>query len=436
MNLFEPKELSIDELDEFYYPGTMASRMGDEDESPMEDIRYDCKMTKERNTFILVGHKGTGKSTELNNLAKELGQEGYPVRVIACAKDVNPESEMYVEILILMAEALISIADELKMELEPHILKFLKEFWLSETEAEYSSEDLVNYEASLEAEIKTPSILADILSVIGKAKADVKNSSVIQKTYQAKIDKRPSQWLIVLNLIAAAIANKRRQPILIFEDLDKLDSFDPQNAWNVFLNRSGFLKDFSFPVIYTFPIALSYDDKFGSIESLYGSVRRLPMIQVSEMNGEDHESGMNAIRSIVEKRADLSLFEEGVLDHAIRMTGGSLRDLFSIIRDASRLSERRGSQKVTMRAVNSNLLHKKFDRIIRIDKNDYPFLMKIYEGEKKIISDKAELLKMIRADIVVEYNGERWHDLHPLIREYFSENLDDIKKMIETDEKQ
>ena len=71
MNLFEPKELSIDELDEFYYPGTMASRMGDEDESPMEDIRYDCKMTKERNTFILVGHKGTGKSTELNNLAKE-----------------------------------------------------------------------------------------------------------------------------------------------------------------------------------------------------------------------------------------------------------------------------------------------------------------------------------------------------------------------------
>lgn len=68
------------------------------------------------------------------------------------------------------------------------------------------------------------------------------------------------------------IANKIREktegksPILIFEDLDKLN---PEDAWEVFYNYAAILSGMSFPVIYTFPIGLSYDMRFATLDSYF-----------------------------------------------------------------------------------------------------------------------------------------------------------------------
>ena len=56
-----------------------------------------------------------------------------------------------------------------------------------------------------------------------------------------------------------------KHPILIFEDLDKLN---PEDAWKVFYNYAAVLSGMDFPVIYTFPIALSYDSRFSAMESV------------------------------------------------------------------------------------------------------------------------------------------------------------------------
>ncbi|MDR0307617.1 MAG: hypothetical protein LBI42_12385 [Chitinispirillales bacterium] len=50
-------------------------------------------------------------------------------------------------------------------------------------------------------------------------------------------------------------------------------------------------------------------------------------------------------------------------------------------------------------------------------------LKNIYEGSKYkcVIEDKEMLLDMMQGLIVLEYNGERWHDLHPLIEDFLKE---------------
>lgn len=42
----------------------------------------------------------------------------------------------------------------------------------------------------------------------------------------------------------------------------------------------------------------------------------------------------------------------------------------------------------------------------------------IYSGDKETIEDKEILLKMLQASVVLEYNGKRWHNVHPLVIEF------------------
>ena len=51
----------------------------------------------------------------------------------------------------------------------------------------------------------------------------------------------------------------------------------------------------------------------------------------------------------------------------------------------------------------------------RIEADDYDFLTNIYNGNKERIQEKERLLKLLQASVVLEYNGKRWHNVHPLV---------------------
>lgn len=57
----------------------------------------------------------------------------------------------------------------------------------------------------------------------------------------------------------------------------------------------------------------------------------------------------------------------------------------------------------------------------RIEQKDYVFLRNIHQGNKEGIEDKEVLLKMLQASVVLEYNGTRWHNVHPLVAQFLEE---------------
>ena len=223
----------------------------------------------------------------------------------------------------------------------------------------------------------------------------------------------------VLRSVSKEIVGKTggKAPVIIFEDLDKLN---PEDAWNVFYNYASVLSGMPFSVIYTFPIALSYDTRFSAMEA-YFITKTLPMIKIETIEGNPYEEGIRVIREIVEKRADLQLFKEGVLESLIRYSGGSLRDLFQMINSSAKRAERRGSERIFMEDAERALEEVKTSLTRRIEKKDYDFLVHIYQGNKELIEDKQMLLKMLQASVVLEYNGKRWHNIHPLVARFFAE---------------
>ncbi len=417
INAFSPEPLQGEEMEKFYCNDTMEYRMSDKYDSPIEDIFEMCQEEGTQNAFLLLGHKGCGKSTELNRLSEQLSAQGYRVKTIVCSTDLDMFNIVYSDLFILMGEALLDIAKECGCKISRAYLDDIMHFWDEGVETSVSGrEETTDIEAGMSAE--TPGLL-HVLKVFTKIKADLKYNEEVRKEYRKKISIRSSEWIKLLGNVAEEIAGETagKSPIIIFEDLDKLN---PEDAWKVFYNYAAVLSGMSFPVIYTFPIGLSYDTRFAAMEG-YFVTKTLPMIKIETIEGQPYEDGINIVREIVRKRADLNLFEDDVLDNLIRYSGGSLRDLFHTINASAKRAERRNSESISMEDAERALEEVKTSLTRRIEQKDYEFLINICTGNKELIEDKQALLKMLQASVVLEYNGKRWHNLHPLVARFLTE---------------
>lgn len=322
INAFSPAPLPLEQMDEFYCEDTMEYRTSDKYNSPIEDIFDGCRNPEEGMAFLLLGHRGCGKSTELNRMSGRLRDKGYSVKIIACARDLDLLNLVHSDLFILMGEALIKIAREVECRIEKDVLYAIMNFWDEKTETVTSQEAAESYiEAG--AAIETGGIFANILNIFARIKAELKFNEETRKEYRKKISVRSSEWIGLLGYVSEEIAKKTggKRPIIIFEDLDKLN---PEDAWKVFYNYAAILSGMKFPVIYTFPIGLSYDIRFSAMES-YFITKTLPMIKISTIENQPFQDGIDIIRDIVEKRAKLDLFETDVLEKLIQYTGGLLR---------------------------------------------------------------------------------------------------------------
>lgn len=360
-------------------------------------------------------------------MSARLADAGYYVKTIHCSRDLDLFNIVYSDLFILMGEALLEIAKETGCNIKNKVLEAIKNFWVEGTETIISEElKIASLEAGASAETK--SILAGILNVFAKIKADLKYNEETRKEYRKKISVRSSEWIGILGNVAEEIAGKvdGKKPIIIFEDLDKLN---PEDAWMVFYNYAAILSGMTFPVIYTFPIGLSYDARFSAMDS-YFVTKTLPMIKIATIENEPFEEGVAVITEIVKKRANLELFETGVLRRLIERTGGSLRDLFQAIHASAKRAERRDSETISMEDASRALEELKTLLTRRIEEKDYEFLLNIYHENKERIEDKEMLLEMLQASVVLEYNGKRWHNVHPLVVEFFKEQgmIEDVRR--------
>lgn len=427
INAFSPAPLKKEQMPEFYCDDTMEYRTSDKYSSPIEDIFDICQSSEEYSACLLLGHKGCGKSTELNRMSERLMDAGHYVKTIHCSTDLDLFNIVYSDLFILMGEALLEIAEETGCDIKNKVLDDIKNFWNEGTEIMISQElEMASLETGMAVETKA--ILAGILNVFAKIKADLKYNEETRKEYRRKISVRSSEWIGILGSVAEEIAEKAdgKKPVIIFEDLDKLN---PEDAWKVFYNYAAILSGMTFPVIYTFPIGLSYDARFSAMDS-YFVTKTLPMIKIATMDNEPFEDGINIITEIVTKRADLNLFEPKVIRRLIECTGGSLRDLFQVISASAKRAERRDSETISMEDARRALEEIKTSLTRRIEEKDYKFLLNIYNGNKEQIEDREVLLEMLQASVVLEYNGKRWHNVHPLVVDFFREQgmIEDVRK--------
>jgi SpoVK/Ycf46/Vps4 family AAA+-type ATPase len=397
-NIFDPAiPLKDDYLKSFYVSPykEIKPRLFEEFKNPL--------LTSENpDKFLLTGYKGCGKSTELNRLCNDEDIKKNFLVVKFSIKDVLDVLDFdYTDLLLVTSAEIYNTAKDAKIKINPKILEDI-ERWTNKIEIIKTKTE----SGEIEGGAKLDFIYAKIGSWF-------KIEDSTRKEIRKSITQRVSTLVDNLNRMLADIQRKR-QVLIIIEDLDKLSS---QSAINLFFSNMFPFLQLNCKIIFTFPFALMLSHKWGIISRTFKKPTIIPNITIHTKTGETREKGYEIMREIFSKRADKNLITDKALNKCIRYSGGVVFDFIRIVSNSANVA-----------MVNKRELIENDDveEVVISMRDDYAFLTKehinklreIHKSNIARVETGSDTIRDLIANLSVlrYYNSESWDDVHPLIK--------------------
>ena len=368
--------------------------------------------------ILLMGHKGSGKSTEMVKISEELGEQ-YEIINFSIAQEVELIGLQYIDVIFaVMSQIIDYLCMSESVEVRPDILERMVQYWKSETILEEAVRDDVEASAGGDARL---SFLKKI-SVHGEGifKTGAETKKTIRRSIEPKISYLISLMNETLEDINHQLEKKQKKELLIvIEDLDKLDIAD---ARHIFVEHRKTILSLHLKMIFSFPIYMAYTADFGMINDDFDKYVLYSMIKVQNSDRSRNPEGIEVLKQIVYKRMNEELIESDALEYMIGKSGGAIRDLFSMLTDAAILELTRPEpHPITLEdaKIAAKRLQSTYERYI-ISPEQFERLVDVYEDPHPENTDEvlSELLKTLS---VIEYNGERWCGVHPVLVDFLRE---------------
>ncbi len=389
------------------------------------DDREDCKI-------LFYGHGGSGKSTELNKLVGELKDSflvvNFSVREEMSLTDVNSE-----DLILVLVERLVARAQAQALPVDQAALQGVYDYFASYTDTR-TEEDARAGKIEAGAEVKTPAILSGLVNLFAGFKAEVRYEARNETSRIARIRRRPGDLLNWANLLINAVRQAlppNLRLLFIVEDLDKLDI---ATARQVFVEKTNILTGLNANIIYTIPIFTFHSPDARILHTQFQQAVSLPMIKVTGPDGA-RAAGFEITREIITKRLGVDALNEEAMNLLIEKTGGVLQHAFEAIIGATLM--RNASVPLQMEHIRYSLNRKKADLRTEITLPYEPVpglehreqlyerlrvcLRKQRAGDPEHIGGQAIDQVLLKSCALVEYNGERWLGVHPLVMEILEE---------------
>ncbi|MCU0432930.1 MAG: ATP-binding protein [Bacteroidia bacterium] len=381
--------------------------------------------------ILFVGHKGCGKSTELNHLQKDL-QQHFLVTNYSVQTELDSIHLSYIELFIVTMEKLFEAADERSIDVNAEFLKRVKD-WTQTTEIQQIKERYFGLDTQVGAEAKFG--IPYFKNFFAQFKTSARVSRSLKEILKQDVEPRLSQLINLCNELITEISigiskNGQKGIVIIIEDLDKIPL---ERARTLFCNYSRQLTSVKTNIIYSFPISLYNSIHYNTIRQYYTMVYELPMIKINNRDGSAFPEGKTKLTEVVSRRMNLSLFENiEDLSKLIGYSGGCIRDLFLMIREAAASALDYEREQITSDDCRSAILLLKRDYSNSIADNvddgiNYPvekyfnILVELASSTTKKVDNTTELMHLKDNLCVLSYNGEGWLDVHPIVKEILIE---------------
>lgn len=428
--MFRSEPLKGDEIENYYQDTTEAR--GKNPRSRMANLLRRELDTNEH--ILFVGYKGCGKSTELNHLEEDLSDE-FLVINFSVMEELDPVHLQYIELFIVTMERLFTKAVDEKLRLNPKLLENIQH-WISTREIQEIREKYsigMEVETGVDASVGIPYLQ----KFFAKFKATAKSSRSLKETLKTNVEPRLSELIAHCNSLIFEIREQARKKgkkdmLIIIEDLDKIPL---DRAEDLFFNYIHQLTQLKTNVIFTYPVALYHNIRFNEIKHRFSSTYELPMIKVHEKDGSPNIEGMNAMRLIVEARmnAEKLLEDASLLDKMIKNSGGCLRDLFLLVREAAENALEMGRERINEDDYRSAYLTLKKeyrntiadyveDKKVKYKADDYyALLVELANSPIKEVNNAEPILHLRQNLTILGYNGEGWCDVHPIVKDILAD---------------
>lgn len=407
---------ALDPGDPLYEP--IYARPGCED--PVALMRKHIEFSEGESIQMLSGFRGSGKTTELFRLKKDLETQGYVVLYGDALQYLNPAQEIDISDLLIVLAGTFSDA----MEKEGLATIGGTSYWdrltnfLTKTEVEL---DEVGFKTGADLQFK------------------LQTTPTFRQMLRGKLENRTGELKRSVDLFfedgVKAIRKKRGQEfpgvVFLFDQMEQIRGSlsTEQSVIDSVVRLFGqYLKMLEIPyvhAVYTVPPWLKF-----VFPNLGCKMQMLPSIRQwkKDANRTKCQEGWTALQGLVHRRfhgEDFQLFfgargpAHERADRLIAVCGGHFRDLLLLLREAVlRVETLPVSEDVIQSAINavrSNFLPiaiedaKWLDEIGRLRSPALPTT-----GQK----DVNRLTRFLDTHFVLYFtNGTEWYDIHPLIRD-------------------
>jgi hypothetical protein len=352
--------------------------------------------------YFFSGHRGCGKSTELNRLAADgdINEKFFVVKYsVKEVCDVNNLN--YVDVLFSIGAQLYLQYIDSGNELKPELIEQL-EGWKHNIEK--ISEEETSIAASIDGGLRT-----FFLSVLARIRAEDTTRNIIREI----IEPRLSDLIDKINLIIANIESNEKKKVLVL--IDDLDKPRLEQAKEIFYNSQTAITQPRCYIVYTVPISIFFTKELTAIRESKFFLPNVKLHFKNDRNSKDEE-GYGLMRQFIFNRMKAELIQPDALDLAITMGAGVFRETARIMQISADSAIENDSDQIIEEDV------KRAEREIRSDfrrileSEDYITLKEICKDND--IHGIEKIGHLLHNLSVLEYmNDETWCDIHPTLVE-------------------
>ena len=368
---------------------------------------------------LFTGHIGCGKSTELQRLKADLGQQGFHVVYFESSQVLEMADVDVTDILLAIARQVSESLDAVQIKLKP------------------------GYFVSLFREIgeilQTPVEISDVEFSVGIAKitSKTKDSPRLRSQLRQYLEPRTNGILEAINQEIFAPATERLKQqgkkglVVIIDNLDRLDnSVKPTGQIQpeyLFVERGEQLSQLSCHVVYTIPLILRFSNALGRLMNRFGrEPQALPKVPVQLRSGGEYKEGMALLQQMVLARAfpdenvvqRLDLITEifdspETLERLCRVSGGHVRNLLVLL---SRCLER-DDPPLSRDCIEGVIRQRRNELTLAITEDEWELLRQV--AQQKSLRGEERYQILVRDMFVFEYRDSEgsWFNINPILAE-------------------
>jgi len=407
IRVFDPrKTLDGEDLNE-YHTDRIPNRKEDPAITKLKTQLFGADTQK----ILFSGHRGCGKSTELNKLALDLGAGCQNLLIVKYnVTDVLDVFDLdYSDVLFSLAYQLYHRAETIGVKIDKAVVNNIEEFVGDVTK---------DVEEIKEKKVGLGVMFQKLF--VGKYQQE----RLTRETVRKQLKPRISRLIELINSMVVQIKLAGYDALIIIDGIDN-------SPLDIGKNLYGFGQVLSMPdctIIYTIPISVVYSSEFTAIQQSFDKTVILPNITVTNPDGTQNEDGVSIFSNLSERRMRPDLIEEDALRYTIRMSAGITREFVRTIKDSCVEAIVRGGDRITCDDAKRAVADRKndFKRMLS-KKTQYVALKEVHDTKSIYITDediRAEIPGLLHNLSIVEYNGDIWWDVHPVVLSIL-ESMDD-----------
>jgi hypothetical protein len=365
--------------------------------------------------IVLSGHRGSGKSTELRQLEQTLSSSCFML-YLDVTDFLDPQDIDYTDLFLLVCRQLLESLQKNDVTLRQGLLQDVEKWFMKVTKED---EESVKLSAGVSTELRAGVEIPLIARLLAKLTADVKAGSSRKVSTRQELDLYfsglSSNTNVLLTEASRALrdAGKPHQLLVVFDNLDRLPT---EKSEKLFFAHGSQLQEMFCHAVYTVSIDTYYSRRH--LASIFPNHQIIPNVklQASKSSSEPNHPGIDALLQVIQKRLSVKVLPQpsALAEEFVRRSGGSIRQLIRLLREAVQSAQARGLATIDGEALEdaARSIQQDYERML--EPSDYQRLARTY-ATKSIEKDDATM-QLLSNLAILEYNGkELWHDVNPLI---------------------